>query len=121
METTDLDFLARKIGNDVNGTKIVFEKIANIDLQNGFLFNEIKASELTHPHMGYPGVAVGIMAHFGKTRFKVTIDIGFVDIVNSIVSAAMNHLMPPSLFRGKRDLAVSTAANISQSLPKRFA
>lgn len=83
-ETTDLDFLARKISNEVNGLKIVFEKIASIDLQDGFLFKEIKASELTHPHMGYPGVEVGMMAYFGKTRFKVAIDIGFGDIVDSI-------------------------------------
>lgn len=83
-ETTDLDFLARKISNEVDGLKIVFEKIASVDLQDGFLFKEIKASELTHPHMGYPGVEVGMMAYFGKTKFKVAIDIGFGDIVNSI-------------------------------------
>lgn len=83
-ETTDLDFLARKISNEINGLKIVFEKIANIDLLDGFLFKEIKASELTHPHMGYPGVEVTMMAYFGKTRFKVAIDIGFGDIVDSI-------------------------------------
>jgi hypothetical protein len=83
-ETTDLDFLAMKISNEVNGLKIVFEKIASIDLQDGFTFKEIKASELTHPHMGYPGLEVAMMAYFGKTRFKVTIDIGFGDIVDSI-------------------------------------
>lgn len=83
-ETTDLDFLARNINNEVNALKIVFEKITSIDLQDGFLFKEIKASELTHPHMGYPGVEVGMMAYFGKTRFKVAIDIGFGDIVDSI-------------------------------------
>lgn len=83
-ETTDLDFLARKISNEVEGLKIIFEKIASIDLQDGFLFKEIKARELTHPHMGYPGLEVGMMAYFGKTRFKVAIDIGFGDIVDSI-------------------------------------
>jgi predicted nucleotidyltransferase component of viral defense system len=83
-ETTDLDFLARKISNEVDGLKIVFEKIASIDLQDGFLFKEIKASELTHLHMGYPGVEVEMMAYFGKTRFKVAIDIGFSDIVDPI-------------------------------------
>jgi Domain of unknown function (DUF1814). len=41
-------------------------------------------SELTHPHMGYPGVEVALMAYFGKTRFKVAIDIGFGDIVDTI-------------------------------------
>jgi predicted nucleotidyltransferase component of viral defense system len=83
-ETTDLDFLARKISNEVSGLKTIFEKIASIDLQDGFQFREIKVSELTHPHMGYPGVEVALMAYFGKTRCKVAIDIGFGDIVDSI-------------------------------------
>ena len=34
--------------------------------------------------MGYPGVEVSMMAYFGKTRFKVAIDIGFGDIVDPI-------------------------------------
>jgi len=45
---------------------------------------EIKVSELTHPHMGYPGVEVSMMAYFGKTKFKVAIDVGFGDIVDPI-------------------------------------
>jgi len=68
----------------VNKLKIIFEKIANIDLQDGFSFREIKVNELAHPHMGYPGVEVAMMAYFGKTRFKVAIDIGFGDIVDPI-------------------------------------
>lgn len=83
-ETTDLDFLARKISNEVSGLKNIFEKIASIDLHDGFSFQEIKVGELTHPHMGYPGVEVSMMAYFGKTRFKVSIDIGFGDIVEPI-------------------------------------
>lgn len=83
-ETTDLDFLAQKISNDISKFKSVFEKIATIDIQDGFSFSEVKVDELTHPHMGYPGVEVSMMAYFGKTRFKVTIDIGFGDIIDPI-------------------------------------
>lgn len=83
-ETTDLDFLAQKIGNEVSGLNVVFEKIASIDLHDGFAFREIKVNELAHPHMGYPGVEVSMMAYFGKTRFKVAIDIGFGDIVDPV-------------------------------------
>jgi hypothetical protein len=39
-ETTDLDFLARKISNEVSRLKTIFEKIASIDLQDGFQFRE---------------------------------------------------------------------------------
>jgi len=83
-ETTDLDFLARKISNEISGLKVIFEKIAAIDLHDGFSFQEIKIGELAHPHMGYPGVEVSMMAYFGKTRFKVSIDISFGDIVEPI-------------------------------------
>ncbi len=83
-ETTDLDLLARRLKNGVAGLKSIFEKIANIDLKDGFVFQDIKVSELRHPHMGYPGAEVSMMAYFGKTRFKVAIDIGFGDIVNAV-------------------------------------
>ncbi|WP_079979206.1 nucleotidyl transferase AbiEii/AbiGii toxin family protein [Candidatus Protochlamydia sp. R18] len=83
-ETTDLDFLAKKISNQVSSLQVVFEEIAGIDLNDEFIFKEVKASELTHPHMGYPGVEISIMAYFGRTRFKVAIDIGFGDIVEPI-------------------------------------
>ncbi|CRX38176.1 nucleotidyl transferase AbiEii/AbiGii toxin family protein [Estrella lausannensis] len=105
-ETTDLDFLAKKISNELNSLKLVFEKIANINLQDGFLFQEIKVSELTHPHMGYPGVEVSMMAYFGKTRFKVAIDIGFGDIVDSIeYSIPLTKSSKGSLFEGNITLS----------------
>ncbi len=34
--------------------------------------------------MGYPGAEVSMMAYFGKTRFKVAVDIGFGDIVDAV-------------------------------------
>jgi hypothetical protein len=83
-ETTDLDFLAQKISNEADKLKVLFEKIATLDLHDGFSFRELKVNELAHPHMGYPGAAVSMMAYFGKTRFKVAIDIGFGDIVNPV-------------------------------------
>lgn len=83
-ETSDLDFLARRLSNGVSALNNIFEEIANINLKDGFAFKEIKVSELTHPHMGYPGAEVSMIAYFGKTRFKVAIDIGFGDIVESI-------------------------------------
>ncbi len=83
-ETTDLDFLGQKISNEINKLKIIFEKIASMDLHDGFSFREVKVSQLAHPHMGYPGMEISMMAYFGKTRFKVAIDIGFGDIVNPV-------------------------------------
>ncbi len=83
-ETHDLDFLARKLSNELPRLKNIFEEIAGIDLKDGFSFQEVKISELTHPHMGYPGAEVSMIAYFRRTRFKVAIDIGFGDVVDSI-------------------------------------
>ncbi|MBA3721674.1 MAG: nucleotidyl transferase AbiEii/AbiGii toxin family protein [Parachlamydiaceae bacterium] len=83
-ETNDLDFLARRLINEVVGLKTIFEEIANIDLKDGFVFQEIMVNELTHPHMGYPVAEISMIAYFGRTRFKVSIDIGFGDIVDAV-------------------------------------
>ena len=83
-ETNDLDFLAQKVSNGVVGLKAIFEEIASIDIVDGFAFQEVKANELIHPHMGYPGVEISMIAYFGKIRFKVAIDIGFGDIVDAV-------------------------------------
>jgi hypothetical protein len=83
-ETTDLDFLGQKISNEIGKIKIIFENIASIDLHDGFSFREVKESQLVHPHMGYQGVSISMIAYFGKTRFKVSIDIGFGDVVSPI-------------------------------------
>ncbi|MBS4168370.1 nucleotidyl transferase AbiEii/AbiGii toxin family protein [Parachlamydia sp. AcF125] len=43
-ETHDLDFLARRLSNEVAGLKDIFEEIANIELKDGFAFQGIKIS-----------------------------------------------------------------------------
>lgn len=83
-ETSDLDFLALKMNNGIVGLKAIFEEITSLDFKDGFTFEEIKVSELAHPHMGYPGAEVSMTAYFGRTRFKIAIDIGFGDIVNAV-------------------------------------
>lgn len=83
-ETTDLDFLAQRLSNEISGLKDVFEEITNIDLNDGFTFEKVLLKELTHSHMRYPGAEVSMMAYFGKTKFKVAVDIGFGDLVNAV-------------------------------------
>lgn len=83
-ETKDLDFLAQRVTNDIDHLKIVFTDIAQIDANDGFTFDEVNVEELIHPHMGYHGAAITLRAHFGRTRFKVEIDVGFGDFVEVI-------------------------------------
>lgn len=105
-ETTDLDFLAKKISNQVSSLQAIFEEIAWLDLNDGFFFKEVKANELTHPHMGYPGAEISMMAYFGRTRFKVAIDIGFGDIVEPIkYKIRLTNYSKGDLFEDNKSLA----------------
>ena len=83
-ETRDLDFLARNISSKIDHLQRVFEDIVEIDLQDGFKFENVRTVELKHPHMGYPGAEVTMLCHFGKTRSKISIDLGFGDIVEPL-------------------------------------
>lgn len=83
-ETSDLDFLAQKLSSEIGKLKVIFDEIAKIDLKDGFEFLDIKVSEFAHPHMGYPGAEISMIAYFGRTRFKVAIDLGFGDIVDAV-------------------------------------
>lgn len=80
-ETKDLDFLALKFSNNAEAIKSAFAEIAILDMGDGFSFQEVDANVLKHPHMAYAGVEVAMMAYYGRTRFRVAIDIGFGDTV----------------------------------------
>lgn len=80
-ETRDIDFLAYQISNEVGELQNIFQKVAKIDLKDGCVFQGVKAQVLPHPHMKYSGAEVSMTAFFGRTRFKVEIDIGFGDVV----------------------------------------
>lgn len=83
-ETLDLDFLGIAMSNDKKFLKKNFSEIANIRLNDGFLFKDVDVAKLEHAHMAYAGIEVSMIAHFGSTRFPVAIDIGFGDIVKPI-------------------------------------
>jgi len=98
-ETRDLDFLARNISSKIDHLQGVFEKIAEVDLKDGFKFENVKALELKHSHMGYPGAEVSMCCYFGKTRSKISIDLGFGDIIEPLeYSIQLMHSVKGPLF-----------------------
>ncbi len=80
-ETKDLDFLALNFSNHAESIKFAFTEIAALDMDDGFSFQEVEARVLEHPHMAYVGIKAAMMAYYGRTRFRVAIDVGFGDIV----------------------------------------
>jgi predicted nucleotidyltransferase component of viral defense system len=98
-ETQDLDFLSLAMSNTKERIKKTFSEIAGIGLNDGFLFKDLEVAELAHAHMAYAGVAVSMIAHFGRTRFPVAVDIGFGDTVAPIdKQIALTHSSKGALF-----------------------
>lgn len=48
------------------------------------MFGGVKTVKLKHPHMGYPGAEVSMVCYFGKTRSKISIDLGFGDVIEPL-------------------------------------
>lgn len=98
-ETQDLDFLGRAIQNSKDHLEKTFSDIASIRLNDGFLFKDLRVAELVHPHMAYVGIEISMIAHFGRTRFPVAIDIGFGDTVEPVDKPiALTHSATGPLF-----------------------
>lgn len=83
-ETQDLDFFVKNLKNKTKIIENVFHEIAKIEIGDGVIFKDIKASELLHPHMNYLGVQISMFGFLGKIRSKLNIDIGFGDKVKEI-------------------------------------
>ncbi|MGC1878376.1 MAG: nucleotidyl transferase AbiEii/AbiGii toxin family protein [Rhabdochlamydiaceae bacterium] len=83
-ETKDLDFLARGVSNRIADLSVIFEEVTRIELNDGFIFRNVKVNNLLHPHMHYSGAEISAIANFGQIKYKLSIDVGFGDIVDPI-------------------------------------
>jgi hypothetical protein len=82
------------------------KEVANINIDDGFEFGEIKIGTIPHPHMKYPGTRINMLGRFGKIRFKVSIDLGYGDLVDSIS-------MPLPLMSSKKGALFESHVEIS--------
>ena len=82
--TKDLDFLVQKIQNNPETLFGVISEIIAIPLDDGFEFTDLEVAALPHPHMKYAGVRAKMRSTFGKGRFKISVDLGYGDLVEPI-------------------------------------
>ena len=80
-ETTDLDFLLRKINGEASAVQKIFEEISALDINDGFTFQFSKIEILSQPHMSYPGFRLTFQASLGKMKDQIQVDIGVGDAV----------------------------------------
>ncbi|MGE3954896.1 MAG: nucleotidyl transferase AbiEii/AbiGii toxin family protein [Parachlamydiales bacterium] len=80
--TQDLDFLVRGISNTSDVLYNVIHEIISIPMDDGFAFSQLEVAPLPHPHMKYTGIRARMSATFGKGQFRVSVDLGYGDIVD---------------------------------------
>ena len=80
--TTDIDFLAQRVSNELENIKSVFIDIFSIQADDAL---EFELSSLVVKHITefkeYHGVNVSVMAYLDRTRIPISIDIGFGDVI----------------------------------------
>lgn len=81
--TKDIDFLGTHISNDSEYIKSIFAQIATVPCEeDGILFdaNSIEVEEITQGKE-YHGLRLTILASLDSVRQRISMDIGFGDIV----------------------------------------
>ena len=81
--TLDIDFMATRINNDKENIKRIFKEICNVGCVVDGISCEadtIEAEDIT-VNKEYHGVRVSVVAHLDTARQRVSMDIGFGDIV----------------------------------------
>lgn len=80
-ETRDLDFLIKDLQASIEDVRKYLSEVSSLSLEDGFSFDTLEVSLLAHTHMQYPGYAGSVVAHLGKTKTKLFIDVGVGDPV----------------------------------------
>jgi len=80
--TKDIDFMGRGIGGDSKRIKRIFKKIADISGNDGVRFEseDVEAQDIM-AGTEYVGVRIKLKAAMGSIRKKMTIDVGFGDML----------------------------------------
>jgi predicted nucleotidyltransferase component of viral defense system len=80
-ETRDLDFVVKDLSASIDDVKKYLSDVSNVNLNDGFCFENLDLGPLPHAHMRYPGYQVSVFGKLGSTKSKIFIDIGVGDPV----------------------------------------
>lgn len=80
-DTRDLDFLIHRLHAVKETLTKVFNELAILSLDDGFIFEFKSIKDLNHEHMKYSGFTASLLVTYGKIRESVEIDIGCGDTV----------------------------------------
>lgn len=79
--TMDLDFMLRRLPNDVAGMQTITEEICKSDTGNDYINLEVKGTREILPDKKYSGASISLVGHIKNVRIPFSIDVGVDDII----------------------------------------
>ena len=80
--TKDIDFLLKELDGQEETIKTVFSEIASLDLNDEFIYENVKIIALEDGDKQYPGFRLKIDVKLGGMKDKLQVDIGIGDSVD---------------------------------------
>lgn len=77
----DIDFMLRRMSNDVTEIEAIIGEICRMDTHNDFIDMEVLGTKVIVPEKKYPGIGISLMAHIKNVRIPFSIDIGIDDVI----------------------------------------
>ena len=79
--TMDIDFMIRKLSNDISGMEKIIKEICSMDTGNAFIDIEVLGIKEITPEKKYSGLGINLMAHIKNVRIPFSVDIGVDDVI----------------------------------------
>lgn len=79
--TRDIDFLMRRLSNDLDNIEQIMKEICSADTGNRFITLEVLGTERITVEKKYPGVKTKFRGHIGNVRVPFSIDVGIDDVI----------------------------------------
>lgn len=79
--TMDIDFMLKRMSNDLADMKKVIREICQADTHNAFITLEVLGTREITLEKKYSGVSINLMAHIKNVRIPFSIDIGVDDVI----------------------------------------
>ncbi|MEI3299413.1 MAG: nucleotidyl transferase AbiEii/AbiGii toxin family protein [Eubacterium sp.] len=79
--TMDIDFMLKRISNDIEELKEIVAKICEADTHNDYIEMKVTGAKNITPEKKYPGVSINMMAYIKNVRIPFSVDIGVDDVI----------------------------------------
>lgn len=79
--TIDIDFLLRKIPNNLEDIKRIIDEIIGTDTENDFIELESRGFEIISEHRKYSGFSFQIIGKIKNSKTPFNVDIGVGDVI----------------------------------------